>query len=312
MGFKARQRTAQRPASIDELVSGKDKRLVSFKPSAAVLEEEDLVALANTADGGSIVLGIESKKRGRKAVLTVTGCALSVAVRKAITGKAEACIPPVAVAVSEAVHGGKKVVRIDVEASAARPHCSSRGAYVVRDGGATVPLTREQLAALLGSAATGSGDVVAFMRESFAATQALMRTIGEQVAQEISDLTGSVGVNTEAIKRSQDRVFGELIKRLDDNGKRLEDNARRLDQNGKRLDYNGRRLDYNGKRLAHNSKLLTHNGKLLEENRKFIRLVAGHTGLKLQLEPVRPPLMLVQLRRDEDGDEDAGDNGAPE
>jgi hypothetical protein len=246
MGFKPRQRPAQRPASIDKLLSGEEQRLVAFKPSAAALEAEDLVALANTEDGGTIVLGLEpAPKRRRKAEPTVVGCSLTVATRKAIASLAQACVPPVEVTVSEAVHQRKKLVRIDVAKSDARPHCTASGTYVVRDGDAIVPLTRDRLEALLGG---GSSDGAAL------------------------------------------RALTAGFKRLE---RKLEENARRLDDNGRRLDENGRRLDYYGRRLGFNS-------KLLEENRKFIRLVAGHTGLKLMLEPPRPPVMLVQLRRDDD------------
>lgn len=121
---------------------------VDFKANAKV-EAEDLVAFANSPDGGRLLLGVEEVtvdgvQRGK-----VVGCRVDDEARLAIVNKAAACIPPVTVSVDVEWEGDQAFFSVTIPSGTDKPYCTANGTYKIRGDGRNVPLVPSSLLNLL-------------------------------------------------------------------------------------------------------------------------------------------------------------------
>lgn len=121
---------------------------VDFKANAKV-EAEDLVAFANSADGGMLLLGVEEVTVDGVQQGSVVGCRVDDDARLAIVNKAAACIPPIAVSVDVEWEGEKAFFAVTVPSGDDKPYCTANGTYKIRGDGRNVPLVPSSLLNLL-------------------------------------------------------------------------------------------------------------------------------------------------------------------
>jgi len=114
---------------------------VEFKESIAGLEREDLVAFANSTDGGTIFIGIkELKGKGRQRI-SIKGCEIGDREKQRILNMATACVPPIEIQViTENTNSTIPIFRIEIPTGMAKPYCTSGGTYCTRDDGRKKPL----------------------------------------------------------------------------------------------------------------------------------------------------------------------------
>jgi ATP-dependent DNA helicase RecG len=115
-----------------------------FKESMAGVKADTLVAFANSAYGGTILVGVKEKNLpGGKQVGEVIGCTVSDNEKLRITNIANSCVPPVDIEViSENLNSAdKKFYRIEIPLGKHKPYCSKGGTYKTREDGLSVGLT---------------------------------------------------------------------------------------------------------------------------------------------------------------------------
>ncbi len=129
----------------DLLTAGEDEH-VDYKRTVESISVEDLVAFANMAAGGTLLVGVDEEtgpdgtQRGK-----VVGCDAGDQAQLQILNKAQSCIPPIALEVHIENLTAKPVLRIVVLPSASRPHCTAKGIYCRRDGNRNRPLHPAEL-----------------------------------------------------------------------------------------------------------------------------------------------------------------------
>jgi hypothetical protein len=101
-----------------------------WKESVAGLEAEDLVAFANSAKGGAILIGVVEK------TMTIKNTPLSDRLKGSILDKARSCFPPVAVEVIAEKCLAGEIARVEVASGDFKPYCTHGGTYKIRGDGA--------------------------------------------------------------------------------------------------------------------------------------------------------------------------------
>jgi hypothetical protein len=131
------------------LLSEGESDRVDFKRTPEGVNADDLVAFANSAAGGCILVGIEERPgRGGAQIGVVVGCDVGDAPILQIVNKALACFPPVAITATVENLTKTPFLRIDVPSSATKPHCTPKGIYCRRDGSRNRPLHPSELLSL--------------------------------------------------------------------------------------------------------------------------------------------------------------------
>jgi|OM-RGC.v1.005118963 ATP-dependent DNA helicase RecG len=118
---------------------------VDFKKNTN-LSGEDLVAFANSKNGGTILLGVDEKenKDGTQNGLVI-GCDVSDGSKMAIVNKANQCIPHINISIHIENLNAKPFYRIEIPSSKNKPHCTQKGIYKTRGDGANKPLLPQEL-----------------------------------------------------------------------------------------------------------------------------------------------------------------------
>ncbi|MEM9418755.1 MAG: RNA-binding domain-containing protein [Planctomycetota bacterium] len=114
---------------------------VDFKKNER-FSSEDLVAFANSMNGGTILLGVDevTAANGRQTGKPV-GCKLDDGLRLSILNKAASCQPPIEVEIHEENGDDTPFVRIDIPSGEHKPYCTGSGTYKIRDDGANKAIT---------------------------------------------------------------------------------------------------------------------------------------------------------------------------
>lgn len=126
------------------LQSGENEK-VDYKRDLKGLKSEDLVAFANSDNGGTILIGIDEKSNGKTQVGEIYGCDTSDKSRLVIMSKALACIPPISLSIIIENTGDKPIFRLEIPSGIQKPYCTSGGTYKIRKDGRNAVLTPNEL-----------------------------------------------------------------------------------------------------------------------------------------------------------------------
>jgi hypothetical protein len=119
---------------------------VEFKKSLADLSNEDLVAFANSHQGGAILIGAEEartsngRQRGK-----IVGCIVGDRERVSIINRAETCVPPIEIDVFIENERTNPFFRIEIPSGGNKPYCTQSGIYKTRGYGRNLPLLPPRL-----------------------------------------------------------------------------------------------------------------------------------------------------------------------
>lgn len=133
MGLKKRSKSISRITKT-LLRDGENER-VDYKKIPEGVNSEDLVAFANSPNGGHILTGVAevaSSKGPQQG--TIIGCDVSDAIILQILNKAVNCVPPISVDIFIENLDRKPLLRIFIPPSESKPHCTSKGVYCIREG----------------------------------------------------------------------------------------------------------------------------------------------------------------------------------
>lgn len=141
-GQKKYKRISARAKVLLQMEEGFD---VDFKKNTN-LSGEDLVAFANSMNGGTILLGVDEKTNedGTQSGV-ICGCDVSDASKMSILNKANQCIPHVKISIHIENSNSIPFYRIEIPSSKTKPHCTQKGIYKTRSDGANKPLLPEEL-----------------------------------------------------------------------------------------------------------------------------------------------------------------------
>lgn len=122
---------------------------VDYKMTVKGLESTDLVAFANSPNGGTILLGVaEIEEDNGMQKGKIVGCSVGDKERLFILSKAESCIPPVELNIIIENYARKPFFRIDIPSGKDKPYCTAAGTYKIRGDGRTNTLLPGRLLSL--------------------------------------------------------------------------------------------------------------------------------------------------------------------
>lgn len=128
-----------------ELLAEGESTRSDFKRLPNGISADDLVAFANSEDGGHILAGVDEQLRDNAQIGVVRGCDVSDGTILQILNKAVSCIPPVSIDVYIENLDDQPILRVEVPSSETKPHCTPKGIYCRRDGARNRPLHPSEL-----------------------------------------------------------------------------------------------------------------------------------------------------------------------
>lgn len=132
-----------------ELLAMAEGPLVDFKRESHAIKSRDLVAFANTAHGGAILVGVdevtspEGVQRG-----VIVGCAVDDNARLVLVNKATDCFPAVDIHIFVENLAKTPILRIEIPSGTHKPYCTLHGNYAVRCDGRNRALLPDELLAI--------------------------------------------------------------------------------------------------------------------------------------------------------------------
>lgn len=135
-------------AKTRKLLDSPEGHDVDFKSDADGIKQKDLIAFANSANGGTILVGVQEYtnedgvQRGR-----ICGCTVDDVSALKIRNQAADCIPPLELEVITENINKKAIFRIEIPRSERAPHCTKKGEYSIRSDRRTRGLFPEELLA---------------------------------------------------------------------------------------------------------------------------------------------------------------------
>lgn len=186
---------------------------VDFKANAKV-EAEDLVAFANSADGGMLLLGVEEVTVDGVQQGSVVGCRVDDDARLAIVNKAAACIPPVTVSVQVEWEGEKAFFAVTIPSGDDKPYCTANGTYKIRGDGRNVPLVPSSLLNLL--LEREGGRFLWRFREATANLETDISELRTKLAEAMLGAWGGSGNQNTATERADAAVRSKLVAKKSD------------------------------------------------------------------------------------------------
>lgn len=119
---------------------------VDWKRELKGLKSEDLVAFANSKNGGYILLGVdEFKDKDGRQKSKIVGCQISDENKMSVISKAQQCIPQIEIKIITENNEDKPFYRIEIPSGDNKPYCTPKGIYKIRDDGNNKPLTPDKL-----------------------------------------------------------------------------------------------------------------------------------------------------------------------
>jgi len=206
------------------LLSGQEGYDVDFKRSLSGLESEDIVAFANSDEGGAILIGVEEVKmsdgrqRGK-----IVGCPVGDEEKRKIIDRAESCMPPIEVNIVVENTDSTPFFRVEIPSGPEKPYCTSKGTYKIRGDGVNKPLTPQRLLAMF-----MQSEGQAFIERFRNATEELEKKLGYLLEssitlEQILDRTFESAMSTEALVDDAMTMSGqaaagteELLVKLDE------------------------------------------------------------------------------------------------
>lgn len=129
-----------------ELLASGEGKHVDYKERVKGLHAEDLVAFANSAEGGAILIGVRdaSGEDGAQYGEPV-GHPIDDDSRLQIMGKALSCSPPIQIEIAIENLDVKPFYRLEIPSGAHKPYATNGGTYTIRENGRNNPILPEQL-----------------------------------------------------------------------------------------------------------------------------------------------------------------------
>lgn len=129
-----------------QILQGSEGHDVEFKESISGVKSDDLVAFANSAEGGTILIGIretttaDGHQRGM-----IIGCDVGDKAKLTLLNRAATCVPPVELELFVENLGDTPFFRVEIPSGRHKPYCTGGGTYKIRGNARTNTLTPSRL-----------------------------------------------------------------------------------------------------------------------------------------------------------------------
>jgi len=223
------------------LLSGGENKAVDYKDRIKGLHTEDLVAFANSKNGGTILIGVkEEKSKNGSQIGVPIGCPIGDKSKLQIMGKALSCSPPVQLELFVENLSKKPFYRIEIPSGVRKPHSTNSGTYKIREDGRNHPLLPEQLLSIFldregekfrDRFSQAAGELEGQMNHALSVVNELELAITSKIEEisssmgwaeddannarhTIEDVDRTVNTIASTVKRDQERIKS-LLKHLD-------------------------------------------------------------------------------------------------
>ena len=179
---------------------------VEFKQSISGLDASDIVAFANSKDGGTILIGIQEQKTisGRQKG-KIVGCEIGDKTRLTVLNKAQSCSPAISVEIIIENARTLPFYRIEIPSGRCKPYSTSGGTYKIRGDGRTNALLPNELLSIF-----EENEGQRFLEKFRTATQELQTDLLQtksKILEEMENLLYSVSSMENGIENSLEQVF---------------------------------------------------------------------------------------------------------
>ena len=179
---------------------------VEFKESLNGITPEDIVAFANSATGGAILVGIrELKTEDGRQRGEIRGCTVGDREKLAISSRAQSCLPPVEVEILVENASDKPFFRVEIPSGSAKPYCTAGGTYKIRGNARTNALTPSKLLAMFME--SESQEFLGRFRGAAKALEGELDTLSAKLASLEETVGDLFGVSDEAGSIAQDAAI---------------------------------------------------------------------------------------------------------
>ena len=197
---------------------------VDFKKQADNLKAEEFVAFANSASGGSLLIGVdeEADAQGRQRG-KIVGCRVDDEARLMIQNKASDCSPPIEVVVCVENTNDLPFLRVDIPSGDMKPYCTPGGRYMTRGDGRKLPLLPQELLTVF--LQERAEEFAVRFREATSSLQSDIDTLQDEVQRDLWRVAASVEEQFSEFQSVSERIEEvqyEINSSLDPIAKRLE------------------------------------------------------------------------------------------
>jgi predicted HTH transcriptional regulator len=152
---------------------------LEFKETLQAMEPEDMVAFANSPEGGVVLIGVrEAQAEDGHQCGKIVGCPVGDPEKLSILNRAESCVPPIAVEVIVENADRKPFFRVEIPSGSNKPYCTAAGTFKIRGNGRTLPLLPSRLLSMFMASENQE-----FVERFKAATKALEREVADTKAR---------------------------------------------------------------------------------------------------------------------------------
>lgn len=181
------------------LLDAGESKAVDYKEKVKGLHSEDLVAFANSENGGAILIGVReiSGHHGKQKGESI-GHSIDDDSRLQIMGKTLSCSPPIQVEIFIENLRHLPFYRVEIPTGAQKPYATNSGTYKIREDGRNNPLLPEQLLKMFleregeefrSRFSEATGKLESSMKEALGLVEKLAQVISEK----IEDIGSSLG-----------------------------------------------------------------------------------------------------------------------
>lgn len=119
-----------------KLLSSDENLNVDWKSNIIGVHVEDIVAFANSKNGGSILVGVvETNDIEDKQTSKIIGCPITDDNKMKILSKAQNCRPTIDIEIIEEKTLKNSFYRLEIPSGPNKPYCTQKGEYKIRDDG---------------------------------------------------------------------------------------------------------------------------------------------------------------------------------
>lgn len=210
-------------AKTKKLLDSPEGYDVDFKTNVDGIKQKDLIAFANSPNGGTILVGVQEYTNGAGVQRgKVCGCAVDDPSALKIRNLASDCFPPLELEIVTENISRKPIFRIEIPQSKYAPHCTKKGEYSIRSDRRTRGLLPEELLALflqkeseqfLGKfrqAITETEEKIEEMRFQLSADSNEIQNLVWELKQEVGQELSNIFSHAEEASMNSDEAKGTI------------------------------------------------------------------------------------------------------
>lgn len=186
---------------INALINREESYDVEFKENVSGLKSEDLVAFANSENGGIILIGVkEDKTSGGRQKGQVIGTKITDGLKLSILDKAQSCRPAVNIEISVEEVTDFSIYKINIPSGSSKPYCTDSGIYKTRGDGRNQALYPTQLLELFME--QEKNKFINNFRESTKDLEVILKETKQSMVKELNNLESTIDDSLKSIYSS--------------------------------------------------------------------------------------------------------------